>query len=192
MIGIILASGYSKRMGTNKLLLSFKDKTIIENIIEEVIYSKLEKVYIVCRENEVKEIVGKYPIQIIINEMAHEGQSTSIVEAIKEVDNNFDSYMFLMGDQPLMNRDFINKMIDFYYSNNSSILVPYYNGKRGTPVIFSSKWKNDLLKLKGDEGGRQIIRDNSEDVLEYKVESEILGMDIDKAEDYERILNYIK
>jgi len=188
MIGIILGAGYSKRMGTNKLLLPFKNKTIIEVIIEEAIASKLEKVYIVCREDETIKIVNKYPINIIINERAHEGQSTSIVEAMKEIENNFGSYMFLMGDQPLIHKDFINEMIDFYYSNNSSILVPLYNNKRGTPVIFSSKWSAELLRLKGDEGGRQIIRQNSEEVLEYKVDSEILGKDIDKVEDYEKIL----
>lgn len=191
MIGIILAAGFSKRMGKNKLLLPFKDNTIIESVIREVVSSKLNKVYIVCREDEVKDLAGKYSLNIIINKKAHEGQSTSIVEAIKKVDSEAGSYMFLMGDQPLINKDFINEMIDFYNNNNTSILVPYYNDKRGTPVIFSSKWKKDLLKLKGDEGGRQIIRGNIKDILKYKVDSKILGIDIDNIEDYERILKCI-
>lgn len=187
MIGIILAAGYSKRMGTNKLLLAFKGKKIIENVIEEAITSKLDKVYIVCREDETKDIASKYPINIIINERAYEGQSTSVVEAIKEMGDNADSYMFLMGDQPLIHRDFINDMIDFFCNNRASILVPYYSGKRGTPVIFSSKWKQELLQLKGDEGGRQIIRENSDVVSEYKVDSKALGKDIDTVEDYEEL-----
>jgi len=55
-------------------------------------------------------------------------------------------------------------------------------------VIFSSKWSAELLMLKGDEGGRQIIRENSKEVLEYKVNSAILGKDVDNIEDYEKIL----
>jgi len=188
MIGVILASGYSRRMGANKLLLPFKNKTMIEAVIEEAISSNLEGIYIVCRNNEIKDVVNQYPINIIMNEEAHEGQSTSIVKAIQEVEGKYDSYMFLMGDQPLINKDFINEIMDFYYNNNSSILVPIYNGKRGTPVVFASKWNNALLELRGDEGGRQIIRQNNKEVLEYEVDHQVLGVDIDNIEDYKKIM----
>lgn len=190
MIGIILAAGFSKRMGKNKLVLPFKDSTIIESVIKEVLASNLDKAYIVCREDEVKDLANKYPIHIIVNKRAHEGQSTSIVRALEQIgdsDSN-DSYMFFVGDQPLIHKQFINEMIDFYYENKASILVPLYNNKRGTPVIFFSKWKNDLLKLTGDEGGRRIIRQNMKVVLEYEVDNEFLGRDIDTIDSYNEIL----
>lgn len=193
MIGIILAAGFSKRMGQNKLILPFKDSTIIESVIKEVLSSNLDQAYIVCREDEVKGLAGKYPIHIIVNKRAYEGQSTSIVKALEQIEarDHNDSYMFFMGDQPLIHRQFINEMIDFYYENKASILVPLYHNKRGTPVIFSSKWKDDLLKLTGDEGGRQIIRQNMKEVLAYEVDNEYLGRDIDTMDGYKEILTLV-
>ncbi len=194
MIGIILAAGFSRRMGKNKLILPFKNNTIIESVIKETMASKLEEIYIVCQEGKVKDIGSKYSINIILNKRANEGQSTSIVEALRQIEdiNKYDSFMFLMGDQPLINKDFLNEMINFYYDNKYSILVPVYNSKRGTPVIFSSTWREKLLDLKGDEGGRQIIKKYGEEVLEYKVDSESLGVDIDNLEDYNKVLNIDK
>lgn len=189
MIGIILGAGYSRRMGKDKLLLPFKEATIIETIIKEVAASNLEKVYLVCRDNEVKEIAEKYPIHVITNENAEEGQSTSIVKAMETIGDIAPSYMFLMGDQPLISKEFINGMMDFYSQNQASILVPVYNGKRGTPTIFSNRWQEHLMKLKGDEGGRNIIRAHPEEVQMYPVKDEILGKDVDSLEQYMEILN---
>lgn len=194
MIGIILAAGFSRRMGTNKLLLPFKNKTIIEAVLKEAMESNLEKVYIVCQEGKVKEIISKYSKNIIVNNRASEGQSTSIVEAlikIKDI-NKYDSFMFLMGDQPLINKNFLNEMINFYYDNKCSILVPIYKSKRGTPVVFSSNWYSKLLNLKGDEGGRQIIKQNMECVMEYRVDNGMLGKDIDNIKDYNEVLDIAK
>ena len=189
MVGIILGAGYARRMGKDKLLLPFKETTIIETIIKEGVASELERIYLVCRDNQVKEIAKKYPIHVIINENAGEGQSTSIVKAMEAVGDIVPSYIFLMGDQPLISKDFINSMMDFYRQNHASILVPVYNGKPGTPTIFSNRWQEHLLKLKGDEGGRSIIRAHPKEVQLYPVENGILGKDVDSLEQYIEILN---
>ena len=46
------------------------------------------------------------------------------------------------------------------------------------------KSKEELLELKGDAGGRQIVENHPGDVLEVAVSCEGIRVDIDTADDY--------
>ena len=46
------------------------------------------------------------------------------------------------------------------------------------------KYKDELLNLKGDIGGREIVKRHPEDMLEVAVNCEGVLLDIDTAENY--------
>ena len=68
------------------------------------------------------------------------------------------------------------------------IIVPKYNEKRGNPVIFHRKYTDEFLELQGDNGGRSIINNHLEVVKFIEVKNEWLLNDIDRLEDYERLI----
>jgi molybdenum cofactor cytidylyltransferase len=78
----------------------------------------------------------------------------------------------------------INHLIDEFHKQGKGIAVPTYKGKRGHPVILATKYKAELLGLKGDIGAREIISRHPDDVLEVAVASESVITDIDTQEDY--------
>ena len=50
---IVLAAGLSKRMGNkNKLLLPYKNKTVIETVVENIIASGIEEVIVVVSDRK--------------------------------------------------------------------------------------------------------------------------------------------
>ena len=55
------------------------------------------------------------------------------------------------------------------------------------PTIFLAKWKSELLKINGDMGGRDIIKNNLSEVLLIDIDNAREGFDIDTWEDYEVI-----
>lgn len=188
--GIILASGFSRRMGKDKLLIKLKDERIIETIIKASISSNLNKVIIVYRKDEIKDIAIKYKIPYILNKNSDLGQSESIklgVESIKEKSD----YMFIMGDQPFIDSGLINTLIKNYKETKKNILVPYYNSNKGTPTIIGYPYKEELLKLKGDKGGRDLIEKYNEDVKKVYLEDGRQGIDIDTLEDLQAIKKWI-
>jgi len=179
--GIILASGFSRRMKRDKLLIKVDRESIIERVIKACINSKLDDVILVYRSKEVKEIGEKY------NKDAYLGQSQALKLGMNEAIEAND-YMFLVGDQPFLTSEIINILIEEYYNSNLPILVPYYNGIRGMPMIISSIFKEELLKITGDKGGRDIVEKNIFRVKKVYIKEEKIGMDIDTPED----LNIIK
>ena len=182
--GIILASGFSKRMGMQKLLLDIKGTTIIERVLRAVKASKLDEVIIIYRDNEIKNIASKYDIKMIYNENAHKGQSEAIKLGVRNSSKESNGYMFFVGDQPYLDVSVINRIIDSFNNKYINVIIPKYNDKKGNPVLFSSKLKEKLLKLDGDIGGRSIINRLDKGVVFIDFNDEILGIDIDTLEEY--------
>lgn len=188
--GIILASGLSRRMKRDKLTIKLQGKAIIEYVIEACINSDLDKILLVYRTEEVKEIGKKYDLKLLYNKNPRLGQSQAIKIGLNEIDGN-SSFMFLMGDQPLLDSKLINRLIAEYKSLDSKILVPYYDGERGMPAIFPPKYRNELLQVKGDKGGREIIARENSNIHKIHIKKSKMGMDIDTPEDLEEVKKWI-
>lgn len=183
---IFLAAGESKRMGKPKLLLPFNDSTILEQSVDNLLNSRVDEVIVVVgnRAREMTEKLAKRPVKIVVNPAYREGMSTSIVKGLSMVDRKTLAIMLVLADQPLIDKETINKLIETFLSHDKGIAIPAYQGKRGHPIIFSAKYKEKLQELKGDAGGRQIIRGHPDDVLEVAVNSPSINIDIDTPENY--------
>lgn len=182
MIGIIFASGFSRRMGQDKLLLEIEGEKIIEKVIKACRKSNLEEIILIYREKRIKDIGDKYKLKTVYNPNARLGQSEAMKLGIKE-ESNAEDYMFFVGDQPFLSSEFINQLIEEYKKNKSSILIPYYNGNRGMPIIISSKYKEELLNVVGDKGGRDIVNKYIKEATKIYIKEEKQGIDIDTPED---------
>ena len=184
---ILLAAGESRRMGEPKQLMPFGKTTILEHTIDNLLNSRLGEVIVVLghRADEVMKKIIIKPIKIAINPIHHQGISTSIAAGLDLVDSQAQAVMLALGDQPLINSQTINILIDEFHHHRKGIAIPTYRGRRGHPIIFATRYKKKLLELKGDIGGRQIIRDHPDDVLEVAVNSESIITDIDTAGDYQ-------
>ena len=184
---ILLAAGESKRMGKPKLLMPFGKSTILEQTIGNLLNSKISEVIVVLgyRAEEVMPKVAAKPVKIAINPIYQQGMSTSIVAGLNLIDNKAEAVMLALADQPFVDSETINRLIEQFYAHNKGIAIPAYQGKRGHPVIFAIKYKEELLKLKGDVGGKQIIEKHPDDILEVAVDSPDINIDIDTVRDYQ-------
>jgi len=179
-----MASGFSRRMDQNKLVLSLGGMPVIERVIKAVKKSEVDNIIMVYRDEQVREIGIQNDIKCIYNDKAEYGQSQSIKLGIKHSPAETDGFMFFVGDQPFLNAATINTLIGVFKEKKYPIIVPEYKGKRGNPVIFSAELKNELLNIDGDNGGRSIIRRRADDVKIVHFSDSIVGQDIDTWEEY--------
>jgi molybdenum cofactor cytidylyltransferase len=186
--GIILASGYSKRMRRDKLLLEFNNKPAVENVIIAAKKSMLSRVILVYRNDKVKAIGEEQGVETIKNNRAYLGQSESVKLGVSDADN-VEGYLFLAGDQPLISTQFINILIKEFEVSTKEIIVPKYNDKIKMPILFSSKYREELLASEGEQGGHEIIQNNPEDVMYVDVKYSCDVADFDHYEDYLRFLD---
>lgn len=188
---IILAAGMSTRMGRNKLTLSLKNKTIIEEVIHNCKESKANEIILVYKDKAVYEKGMFKNMKCVFNKDYEKGQSTSVKAGLEYIDHESEGVLFVLGDMPFISSVVINRLIDEFKKNEKSIIVPTYEGKRGNPVLFHRKWIKDICNVKGDKGGRQIIELNSEKVKYVEFNDKYLNLDIDTINDYKKITNLV-
>jgi len=178
---ILLAAGKSSRMGKLKQLMPLGESTILEQTLDNLLGSKAAEVIVVLgykAEEVMKRLSGK-PIKVVVNPLYRKGMSTSIAAGLKFVDSQSQAVMLTLGDQPYVDSPTINRLIDAFSSDKKGIVIPTHQGQRGHPLIFAKKYQAQLYDLSGDIGGREIIKQHPEDVLEVPVDCEGIVIDID-------------
>ena len=186
---IVLASGYSSRMGKNKLLLLKDGIPMIEHIFQQLCKINFHEVIVVTQYEKIKTLAKLYGYKTIINNESQIGISKSIELGVNNTNLN-SNFMFFTGDQPFLTSKVIEKIIQI--SDTQHIVVPRFLGVNKSPVIFGYIYKKELLKLNGDVGGKEVIKNNLNSVKYIEFSKGHDFLDIDTKKEYEKIIFYSK
>jgi len=195
IVGIILAAGEGKRIGKSKLNLPLGSKRVIEWVLEAAKLSSLDKVILVVRPKDegISKIGKKWGVEIVLNPDFYQGMSTTIQKALLKLDSQeVEGFFLILGDQPLITSKIINKLIKSFSPGKGEIVVPYFEDKRGNPTLFDICWKDELMAITGDVGGRVLIKAHPEKVKRINISDKAILFDIDKEEDYLKAQTYLE
>ncbi len=185
--GIILAAGRSLRMGKNKLLLTFNGKPILQHVIDAAQKSSLSPLILVlgADSDTIRLQVDFGTIFVIENENFSRGYGSSLQTGLKALSRPCAGAMFLLGDQPLVTVDTIEKLILAFQKEPERWVAPSWHGQRGNPVITPASWFDKIFALEGDTGPRKHLKDPAANLKLVKVDDRGVVFDIDSPEDYE-------
>lgn len=191
--GIILAAGESKRMKVQKLLLPFQGKTMIEKVIENVAGSDVDHTMVVvgCDKDEILEKIGHLPVSHCLNVNYQQGMLLSVKCGFGSLPDLFEAALVFPGDQPMIPAEAVNTVIRAYRESGKGIAIPVFEGKRGHPLLVSSRYRVEIEKLDDGGGLRALALKFPEDVLEVQVNTPGILRDIDTPEEYRRAINQI-
>jgi molybdenum cofactor cytidylyltransferase len=182
---ILMAAGFSQRMGRDKLFLSFKGKTLIGHAIYLLNQLPVSEKIIITTEKRLERLALPPGIRAIINESPQRGKSESVRQGVWAA--NGEWYLFLNADQPKLNTSAIIPMLELTENTSSKIIYPVVNGKPGSPTLFHRDFRAALLTITGDEGGKT-LRDSSVWACHpYTVEKPELFADVDTPQDAKTI-----
>jgi len=192
--GIILAAGASVRFGQLKQLIRLRGKYLVEWVLDAALKSCLDIVVLVLG-HEYQSILkalgakARHPqLKVVINHNYRDGQSTSLKAGLLSVRQTFGSVMYLLGDQPMINTEIIDHMLDQFRQSEKDLCVPVCKKKGGNPTVFKRPIYEELMMINGDIGARNIIRKNSERVLYVEIKDPLCFFDIDSQDDLEDLL----
>ena len=188
---IILAAGASTRMHRQKLLLPYRDKTIVETVIDNAMCLVDKNIVVVVGANkeEIISQIGNRPVNYCVNKNFMDGMLSSVICGFKALPKDADAAMIFLGDQPQIPKNAAQKVIEAWQRNEKGIVIPTFNGRRGHPVLFETNYRSKIEKLNPEEGLRSLSRKFKEDVLEVDCNISEILRDIDTPEEYNLEIN---
>ncbi len=182
---LVLAAGSSERMGgANKLVATIGGKPLVRIVAEAALASRAEPVMVVTgyRASEVEGALAGLDVAHVHNPNYAGGLSTSLATGIAGLPAGVDGLAVLLADMPGIDAAVIDRLIGALDpACGASIVVPTDEGRRGNPVVWSSRFFADLTAVGGDVGGRGLIEANRGAVREVEI-GPVVARDIDTPE----------
>lgn len=187
---LLLAAGTSSRFGVeNKLLANFKGKSLIRHVAELVTNMEVfcETVAITGYDSSnIEHELRSCDIPCVFNSDFETGLASSVKLGVSTLDK-CDAVMVLPCDMPYINAATITTMINALagrqHNLETAILVASNNGKRGNPVILLRSTYEDVMKISGDSGAKQLFPIYQTRILNVEINNKGIHHDIDYPDD---------
>ena len=187
---IILAAGSSTRLGQPKQLLEFNGKTLLRHTVDEALLARPAEIIVVTGADHeaVEDELISPEITIVRNEYWSDGMGTSIKKGLEELltaSPEISAVILAVCDQPFVNAEIFKALINTYRLSGKLIIASAYSGTFGTPALYDAIYFKDLLDLKGTEGAKKLIQNNSNSMTFVQFEKG--AIDIDTPDDYHQL-----
>ena len=182
---VIMASGISKRFGENKLLIDFQGETLVERVLNLTEGDLFARRIVITRTKEVESLCKERGCDVILHEFPGRGDAVRLgMEQMMDM----DGCMFCPCDQPFLHRKSLNRMVGKFTYGEKKIFQLGYEDAKGTPVLFSKEYFEELCHLPERSGGSFVIKKYPEEVDVIEAEGAIELWDMDTKEDYDKMI----
>jgi len=192
---VVLSAGESSRMGSPKALLPISGVPFIEEIVRALKGTKIDRIIVVLGHHaeKIQKRIAHLPVTFVVNRDYAKGQLSSLIVAIRSLaaektTEKIDGVLVHLVDHPFISPALVDHMIDRFYETKKLIVIPRYGGRRGHPVIFSSRLFPELLSAPLEKGAKVIVHAHRDETLEIETDFAGVTIDIDTPEEYRQYL----
>lgn len=183
---VVLAGGASRRLGHPKQLVLYRDRPLLEHVVQSVLLWPVDRVVVVlgAGAEEILEKVDFGAALVAINDDWEEGISSSLRVGLDVLarDPHADLAFVVLGDQPGIPLDVPQQLLDAAETSSRLAIVPLYRYERSNPVLFRRQLWERLMTLEGDHGAAELLRAHADWVEEVRVDH-LPPRDIDTPSD---------
>jgi len=186
---IILAAGYSERMGAFKALLPLGGTTVLERTIKLFRGAGIQDIRVVVghRANDLLPLIRSLQVRPLLNECYQEGMFSSVAAAAESLEDASGAFFLLPVDIPLVRRETVELLMHSFRNNGARILYPACHGRRGHPPLISNSYRDSILSWNGNGGLKALLREYEGDSATIETGDDGILQDMDTPGDYERL-----
>lgn len=189
---IILAAGYSSRMGELKPIMDFNGITPIERCINLFKNCGINNIIVVTGyQNDRVQDFLKVGIKNIINNQYSEGMFSSVQAGVEAVSEDTNAFFLLPVDIPSVKEHTIRRLLESYEKIDDGVLFPTFNNEKGHPTLISCSLIKEILTQKPSGGLRDILNDHKEKWYFQEVADRGILLDMDTQSDLKTLLEHV-
>lgn len=166
---VLLAAGDSRRFGANKLLTKVGEKAMYRHVADEVnaiAEDCFAKKIVVSQYDEILSDLEKDGFEPVKNQDSALGISHSVHLALERIPKSY-GVCFSVCDQPWLTKQTVEGLVNCFRKSDKGLACVTSGEIDGNPVIFAPEYREELLGLTGDVGGKKILLAHPEDVSRY-------------------------
>lgn len=186
----MLAAGGSSRMGELKQLLPVDGRPMVRCAVEAACDAGLAQVVVVVGAGAPAVITALegLDVDLVRNDEWAKGMSTSLRVGLAALDPTVNAAFVVLADQPGLSAELLRVLVTAYRASGARIVVPYYRGQRGNPVLFDRQLFAELARVEGDRGGRAVVDHHADEVEVVDVDDIAVVRDVDTRQDYTDVI----
>ena len=179
-------------MGELKQLLPWNGRPLLEHTLANLRNIKLNEIVVVlgCGADAVRKRVDLHDIKVVENKNYEQGMGNSLSVGVCALAEATDGVLIVLADQPFVQSETYDQLIDQYRQSDAQIVVPTYRGFRGNPVLLDRSVFPEVMALNGDVGCRAIFGDHSDGIRKVAVGDVGILLDIDNKHDLATLRQY--
>ncbi|MDL2217341.1 nucleotidyltransferase family protein [Christensenellaceae bacterium OttesenSCG-928-M15] len=190
---VILAAGYSSRMGEFKPLLPIAGKTAVQHVIDRFSDAGVRHIYVVTghRGNELAAVLSTCGVTTVYNPAFHLGMFSSVQAGCRALPAEIDAFFLVPVDTPLFETNTVHLLRERYLQGKECIVFPSYARRRGHPTLIASTLIPNILAGSHEDGLRGVLESCGE-YCYVNVEDKGVLLDMDVLVDYEQLKEYYR
>ncbi|HEU4719752.1 MAG TPA: nucleotidyltransferase family protein [Gemmatimonadaceae bacterium] len=158
--GLLLASGASRRFGSNKLLADLDGRPVVR-WSADALAGTVDLVIVVVPEGShaLRAALDGLDARLVENAAASEGVASSIRAGIAVLPPEVEAVVIVLGDQPTLPPAVIRRVVEQWLGapHGTLAVTTKYSDGRGHPTLIGAELFRALLSLTGDRGARDLL-----------------------------------
>ena len=185
--GVVLAAGSSRRLGTPKQLLPYRDTTLLGGTLQAARRVGFDQLILTLggSAQAVCDAVPLDGVDVVAVEDSGTGCSASLRAALQRVHPEASGIVLMLGDQPRVEPATVRQLVA--EGSRGPIVMCRYDDGIGHPFWLSRGVFGELQRLHGDKGVWKLVESGRHRVRELAVDGSI-PLDVDTWDDYNRLM----
>jgi molybdenum cofactor cytidylyltransferase len=192
IVALVLAAGYSSRMGIFKPLAPLGESTPLEQAVARFHRAGVDDVRVVVghRADDLAPVVERLGARCIFNEDYDRGMFSSVRSGLLSLESDVDAFFLLPADIPLIRLTTIRELLEAFDPSHPGIIYPSFEGERGHPPLISTALLPHDLPEDFPGGLRALLERLEESARDVEVTDQAILMDCDTPSDYQAIVHH--
>lgn len=191
---IIPAAGESQRMGEPKMLMKWRDGTVLGHVISVFARAGMEDILVITGSNRenIERLVGDlaslYPVRYAYNPAYKSGgMLSSIQRGLQDLEEkNVGAAMIGLGDQPQVEEGSVRLILEEYRRTKYPLIVPSYQMHRGHPWLVGRVYWEEVLLMRAPQTLRDFLKQHTESIHHVDAGTASILADLDTPADYSK------
>ena len=186
---IVLAAGFSSRMGEFKPLLPLAGTSTIGRVTVALRQAGVEDVIVVTgyRASELLPELTRYRLRHTMNDSYAAGMYSSVQSGVQALAADTAAFFLWPVDVPLVRSHSLRLLLRDFHQHGASVTYPTFRGERGHPPLIAASLIPLIRTQERPEGLRGLLAEQETVARDVAVVDEGIVADMDMPEDYSKL-----